>query len=136
MRSGTKIYITHCSAKKADAYRESGEAVAPEKLYTATTILRFIARCSAETVPWAIFSDLYGIWFPEERHVWYEKAPSAVTDSEFSVLLADFDSKLREFDEVWFYYPGRIHRLHRELIRSSAQAGTVHLFSHLNEIHR
>jgi hypothetical protein len=74
-------------------------------LYTATTILRFIARCAAETVPWAIFSDLYGIWFPEERHVWYEKAPNAVTDAEFKGLLADFDAKLTAFDEIWFYYP-------------------------------
>lgn len=51
-------------------------------------------QCKAKNVRWAIRSDLYGIWFPEIRHEWYEKDSDTVTDAEFSALLRDFDAKL------------------------------------------
>jgi hypothetical protein len=70
-----EIYITHCSAKKAGRYRGTGETVTPDVLYTATPTQRFIGQCEASGVRWAIFSDLYGVWFPEVQHVWYEKDP-------------------------------------------------------------
>src|SRR6266567_8832501 len=87
----TRIYFTHCSAKKA---KSTTAAVLPEALYTAKPTQRFIQRCKVMHVRWAIFSDLYGVWFPDINHEWYEKDPDIVTELEFSVLLRDFDAKL------------------------------------------
>jgi len=48
-----------------------GEAVTPDKLYTDAPIQRFMAACKRCDVKWAIFSDLYGVWFPDVTHEWY-----------------------------------------------------------------
>jgi hypothetical protein len=107
----TRIYITHCSHKKDDRYKGTGEAVSPDSLYTATLTQRFLTRCKARGVRWAIFSDLYGVWFPEVRHQWYNKDPSKVTEAELAKLIRDFDDTLASYSEIFFYYnPGRFHR--------------------------
>lgn len=41
-------------------------------------------------VEWAIFSDLYGVWFPDVEYEWYEKDPGTATEEEFSKLLEGF----------------------------------------------
>jgi len=33
-------------------------------------------RCKEKRVEWAIFSNLYGVWFPNVEHEWYEKNPA------------------------------------------------------------
>ena len=43
-------------------------------------------KCKEKKVEWAIFSDLYGIWFPSIKHEWYEKPPNTVTEEEFKKL--------------------------------------------------
>ena len=119
--SKTKIYITYCSAKKDDTLKNSDLEVYPEELYTSKRIQRFIEKCNEKKVKWAIFSDLYGIWFPKEKHKWYEKHPNKVTSEEFNKLLADFDLKLKRYNEVWFYYnPCRFHNLYDRLIKNSS----------------
>ena len=70
----TQIYITHCSAKKDDRCRETRETVTPDLLYTAKPTQRFMERCKATGVRWAIFSDLYGVWFPEVGQVVRERS--------------------------------------------------------------
>lgn len=86
-------------------------------------------------VQWAIFSDLYGIWFPQEKHEWYEKDPDTVTEEEFGVLKRDFEEKLGRYDEIWFYYnPGRFHQLYKRLIREVSIRDRIILFSHTNDI--
>lgn len=60
-----RIYITHCSAKKNDALKNKMKRVTPDRLYTTIPIQRFMKRCKEKDVKWAIFSDLYGIWFPD-----------------------------------------------------------------------
>jgi hypothetical protein len=59
------IYITHCSDKKDNFLKNTLKKVTPDKLYTATPIKRFISKCNEEKVNWAIFSDKYGVWFPD-----------------------------------------------------------------------
>ena len=94
-----------------------------------------MARCKARSVRWAIFSDLYGVWFPECRHVWYEKDPNTVTEAEFSELLRDFDEKLASYSEICFYYnPGRFHRLYDCLLHRSVLADRVKRMTHLRDI--
>jgi len=66
-----RIYLTHCCAEKDPALRGTGEAVTPDKLYTDAPIQRFVAACKRCDVKWAIFSDLYGVWFPDVTHEWY-----------------------------------------------------------------
>ena len=90
-----RIYITHCSAKKDDYLKGTGQRVCPQALYTAAPTQRFMNHCLREGVQWAIFSDLYGVWFPEVEHEWYEKDPNRITDSEFEHLLRDFEAKPR-----------------------------------------
>jgi len=130
-----RIYITHCSAKKDDSLKHTREEVTPDKLYTATFIQRFIKKCKEKQVKWAIFSDLYGVWFPDVKHEWYEKDPNTVNEHEFRKLLEEFEQKLGDYDEIYFYHnPGRFHRLYRRLLEETKLKDRIKLFSHLREI--
>jgi hypothetical protein len=76
-----------------------------------------MTACKEKEVAWAIFSDLYGIWYPSVRHEWYEKDHDNVTEEEFQKLVSDFDKKLGGYEEIWFYYnPGRFHSLYQRLL--------------------
>ena len=132
---GERIYLTHCCAKKNGRLRRSGHAVPPDELYTATPTRRFMSRCRQAEVRWAIFSDRYGVCFPQVRRRWYEKAPDSVTPQEFARLLRDFDRKLRGFPEIWFYHnPGRFHPVYMALLLQTKLRRRVRLFTHLSEI--
>ena len=129
------IYITHCSAKKMDSLMGTGKCVTPDVLYSATPLQRFIRRCKEERVRWAIFSDLYGVWFPQEKKPWYEKSPDSISDGEFDALVIDFDKKLGRDKTIFFYHnPGRFHRLYRKLIKKSRLKGKIRMITHLDEI--
>lgn len=130
-----KIYITHCSAKKDDSLKNTGKKVTPDKLYTAAPTQRFMNRCKDRDVNWAIFSDKYGIWFPNEKHEWYEKNPNYVTKDEIDNLVIDFESKLDVYDEIYFYHnPGRFHRLYDRLLNTVKIEDRIFLISHLSDI--
>jgi len=130
-----KIYITHCSAKKDNSLRNTGKKVTPDRLYRAKPTQRFMNKCKERQVEWAIFSDLYGVWFPNVEHEWYEKDPDDVTEQEFENLSNDFDKKLQRFDEIWFYYnPGRFHPLYKRLLQETKLRNKVKLFTHIREI--
>jgi len=131
-----RVYVTHCSAKKDDSLRSTGVEVIPERLYTASPLRRFVQKCKDARVDWAIFSDKYGVVFPQERIEWYDKDPSRVDEEEFSLLLENFIQRLSDYDEVWFYHnPGRFHRLYRRLVEEARRGGTkVKLFSHVSQI--
>lgn len=55
------LYLTYCSAKKRDGIHTPG------MLYLSDRVASFIDRCGKVVVDWAIFSALYGLFFPEER---------------------------------------------------------------------
>ena len=130
-----RIYVTHCCAKKRARLKRSQRAVSPEELYVATPTRRFIRRCQEQGVRWAIFSDLYGVWFPQMRRPWYERAPDSVTPREFARLLRDFDRSLRGFREICFYHnPGRFHPIYRALLQQTKLRKRVRLFTHLSQI--
>lgn len=130
-----RIYLTHCSAKKDEALKYGCKKVTPDKLYTATPTQRFINKCKKERVAWAIFSDLYGVWFPDVKHEWYEKDPHTVTEYEFRKLLKDFEQKLKNYKEIYFYYnPGRFHPLYKKLLKETKLRNKITMFSHLREI--
>ena len=130
-----RIYLTHCSAKKSNHLRLSGEKTTPEKLYTALPTQRFINRCKEKNVDWAIFSDKYGIWFPFEEHTWYDKNPSTVNGREFEGLVNNFNYKLGNYNAIYFYRnPGRFHRLYRKLLNNIEAKDKIVLISHLREI--
>jgi len=124
--------MTHCTYKKNSSLKRTTRKVPPEKLYTGKRIHWFIDRCEAKKVKWAIFSDLYGVWFPEEKHPYYEKHPNKVTDEEFSRLVNESARKLRRFDKVYFYgnhkshyFHGLYKRLIRELIRRGINVAKI-----------
>ena len=131
-----RIYITHCSATKDDSLKNTRKKVTPDKLYISPGRIRpFIDECIRTNVKWAIFSALYGVWFPHVKHEWYEKSPYEVSGGEFKLLLKDFDQKLQNYDEIWFYYnPGRFHSLYRRLLEETRLKDKVKLFSHYWEI--
>jgi hypothetical protein len=130
-----RIYLTHCSAKKDDSLRGSGKKVTPDKLYLSPRIQRFMIECKKKGVEWAIFSDKYGVVFPNQEIEWYDKHPNKVTDEEFKKLLRDFDQKLVAYDEIWFYYnPARFHRLYERLLNESKLRDRIRLFTHIKEI--
>ncbi len=106
--------------------KRSGEKVSPDKLYTGVKISRFINRCKKLNVNWAIFSDLYGIWFPNEKHRYYEKHPSKVTDNEFTTLLQASKEKLKNYETVYFYGNHKSHYFHglyKKLIQELRREG-------------
>ncbi len=132
-----RIYITHCSATKNIKLKNTRIKVFPDKLYTAIPTQRFMNKCKTMGVDWAIFSDKYGIWFPNIKHTWYEKNPSAITitDQHFSWLLNDFNKKLQAYNEIWFYYnPGRFHRLYKSLLRKVKGEWKLKKFTHIKNI--
>ena len=130
------IFITHCSAKKDESWRASGTKVTPDKLYTAQPLQRFVNKCKEKGKDWAIFSDKYGVLFPEDKIEWYEKNPNSVSEIEYDQLLKNFMNQLSEFNEIWFYYnPGRFHSLYKRLVRDAKTRGVrIHKFTHLYEI--
>lgn len=130
-----RIYLTHCSAKKDLSIKHTGRKVTPDKLYASTQIQRFINECKNKRVQWAILSDKYGIWFPNEKHEWYDKHPKTVSEEEFEVLVRDFEEKLRGFDEIYFYHnPGRFHPLYQRLLKEAKTSGKIVPFTRKDEI--
>jgi hypothetical protein len=130
-----RIYITHCSAKKDDSLQNIGRRVTPDKLYKATPTQCFMNKCKEKNVNWVIFSDLYGVWFPNVEHEWYEKDPDTITEQEFNNLVEDFDQQLQNYDEIWFYYnPGRFHPLYERLLQKTKLKARIIRFTYISEI--
>ena len=127
--------MTHCSARKDDSLKGTQKNVPPNRLYTSKRTQAFMQKCKEKKVYWAIFSDRYGIWFPYENRQWYEKNPDNVTESEFLELLRDFDTKLRKYTKIWFYYHlARFHRLYKRLLERSSLREKIKKFKHIKEI--
>ena len=132
-----KIYITYCSGKKDDSLKGKGIEVTPDRLYLSKRRIQpFISACKSKGVNWAIFSDLYGIWFPEEKHAWYEKSPDEVSETEFKDLLSDFDEKLSEYEEICFYRPSPVmfHSLYKRLLKESKMNERIKIISSFSQI--
>ena len=125
------IYVTHCSRDKDPRIEKSGEKVSPERLYTSEGLQRFIRFCKMNRYDWAVFSDHYGVVFPEEKINWYSKPPDTVTEVEFSELLRSFTTRLAEFDEIWFQHrPGENHPVFKRIIEKALEQGMkVHEFT-------
>jgi hypothetical protein len=135
MKRMKRIYLTHCSFKKDDSLKGISKKVTPDRLYTATPTQRFMNRCKERGVEWAIFSDKYGVVFSNKEIEWYDKPPSEVTEREFLELLKDFNQKLEDYNEIWFYHnPGRFHPLYRRLLSESKLKDRIRLFTHIQEI--
>jgi len=130
-----RIYLTHCCAKKAPEFKGTSRTVLPDILYTATPTQRFMQRCVKIGKEWAIFSDRYGVWFPDVEHEWYEKDPNTVTEIEFASLRSNLETALARYAEIMFYHnPGRFHPLYGRLLAENSLAGRVKLISHLRDI--
>jgi len=99
-----KLFLTYCSGSKDESLIGTGESVTPDKMYTSDRIQKFINTCKDAGACWAIFSDEYGIWFPNEEHEWYEKPPEEVTKSEFNQLVVSSAKRLNKYN-VYFFNP-------------------------------
>jgi len=118
------IYITHCSREKDPALQRSGEEVIPERLYTSESLLRFIRYCKENKYQWAIFSDQYGVVFPEEKISWYSKPPAEVSEAEFTVLLANFTGRLSAYDTIYFHHrEAETHPLFGRIVAMGREKG-------------
>src|SRR5690242_15456948 len=125
------IYITHCSGKK----KRAKSLMSPDELYTSKRIQAFMRRCKQAGVNWAIFSDLYGVWFPHVKREWYEKSPDSVSDEEFDSLVKNFDKQLSGYKTIYFYHhPGRFHRLYRRLLEFTNLKSNVVLIRSVSRI--
>jgi len=117
---------------------EVNEEEGDRKIYYITKTQRFMRICKTKNVNWAIFSDLYGVWFSEIEHEWYGDDvgdPNKVSEEKFLQLLRDFDQKLQDYDEIWFYYnPGRFHPLYERLLQETSLRDKVNRFTHIREI--
>jgi len=132
-----RIYITYCSAQKNDALKSTGIEVTPDVLYLSKRRIQpFMETCKQKGVRWAIFSDLYGVWFSEEKHTWYDKSPDSVSEAEFKELLDNFDNRLAGYDEIYFYRPSPIyfHSLYRRLLQETRLRERIRIISSIYEI--
>lgn len=130
-----RIYLTHCSAKKALTPKTTKGKLTPDQLYTSQKIQGFMKECKIKKVKWAIFSDLYGVFLPHEKRSWYEKHPDKVSKEEFEALVENFDTRLEKYEEIWFYYhPARFHPLYRSLLQNSSLKKRIKIFSKKQEI--
>ncbi len=93
-------------------------------------------NCIAKGVDWAIFSDLYGIWFPNIKHKWYDKHPDTVTEKEYRRLLSDFDSRLKKYDEINFYHRGgrSLHKLYQRILDESGLRKRIRIINSVKGI--
>lgn len=118
------LYITHCSRDKQDGMKETGQAVTPDRLYTSPSLIKFVDFCKRTRLDWAIFSDKYGVVFPEEKIQWYSKPPDTVTKMEFEQLLENFTTRLAGFDEIYFYQrAGETHPVFQQIERLGRERG-------------
>jgi hypothetical protein len=94
-----------------------------------------MSRCKQKQVDWAILSDLYGVWFPDVEHGWYEKHPNTVTEEEFDAIVKDFQRKLESYKEIWFYFNGEsFHSFYQRVLQATNLKDRVKLFCELEEI--
>jgi hypothetical protein len=130
-----RIYLTHCSKEKNDSLQGVEKTATPDKLYVAAPIQDFMNRCLEKEVNWAILSDLYGVWFSEVEHQWYEKHPSTVTEEEYQKILKNFDQSLKLYDEIWFYVrPETFHSFYERVLTNTALKDKVKHFTDLKQI--
>ena len=117
--SRDRLYVTHCC-------RDKEPAGGDPSMYRAARVRRFIDKCRADGVPWAIFSAEYALFFPDERHdeydttlhfrrgqlhVYRRELPLSPPESEAHVRRLVQGVRLRleglGFDRVEFYVQGR-----------------------------
>ena len=92
-------------------------------------------ECKKKGAYWAIFSDKYGVFFPTEKQGYYDKSPDSVTPKEFNQLISNFEEKLSQYSEIWFYHnPGRFHPLYKRIINKVRIRDRILLFTHIGEI--
>ena len=130
-----RIYLTHCSKDKSLAAKASGDNLPADLLYTDAGLQEFITACKLDGVAWAILSDQYGIFSPDETRAYYEKPPASVTPQEETILIDQFSHRLEAYEEIWFYVrPETFHPLYERILMRSTLSGRVHLFSDLGEV--
>jgi len=83
-----KLYITYCSAKKRSGLHP------PDKLYISDRITRFIERCRAEDVDWAIFSALHAFVFPDKEKIDYNTTFRSVKNYWLGIAVVQDEHKL------------------------------------------
>ena len=119
-----EIYLTHCSRDKDPGLEHSPQTVTPDRLYTSPGLLDFIAWCRQKGVEWAIFSDHYGVVFPDEKITWYSKPPDSVTEEEFSLLVDNFVARLAGYDRIHFYHRDlETHALFKKIVELARDQG-------------
>jgi hypothetical protein len=130
-----RIYLTHCSKEKSEAAKAYGLLLPPDELYTEEGIQAFMKACKSLGVNWAILSDNYGVFFPYEKHLYYEKPPTTVTPEEEQAIVMQFNERLAGYKEIWFYIrPATFHPFYEHVLKGSELAARVHLFQDISEI--
>ena len=130
-----RFYLTHCSKAKDPTLKGTDIAVTPDKLYTDPEIQVFIKKCQEKNVSWGILSDLYGVYLPNERHVWYEKHPDTVTPEEEEGVIKDFNKKLNSYDEIFFYVrPESFHPFYKRVLDKTVLADIVQILQTIESI--
>ena len=124
-----RLFFTHCSKTKDDRLRQTGDKVAPNRLYLAPYVQKFCRECERLGLTYAIFSDLHGFVFPTDRIRWYDKSPGELlrNDEERTKLFDKAYTTLRDYSETYFYHLPkvirRLHPLYRMLIDEMTRKG-------------
>ena len=91
--------------------------------------------CKSYPVDWAILSDKYGVFFPNEKHEYYEKPPASVTIEEEAVIITQFNERLAGYNEIWFNVRAEtFHPFYERVLKRSNLVDRIHLFEDIREI--
>jgi hypothetical protein len=123
------LFFTHCSRTKDDRLKQTGGKVPPRCLYLADFVQRFCRECERLGIPYAVFSDIHGFVFAEDKIGWYDKDPAELLQNsrDRNELFQKAYDTLKEYSEAYFYHlPEQIRRLHplyRMLIEDMRRRG-------------
>ena len=107
----------------------------PDQLYSNPGLQAFIDRCKKTGASWAILSDKYGVFFPWEKHGYYEKPPAIVTPEEEKIIADDFHSRLGEFQQICFYIRRETyHPFYDRVLAASRLTDRIVLIEDLEQI--
>ena len=119
------LYLTHCSKTKDDSLKGTDIEVTPDRLYTAKFIQNFINACKKKNLNWAILSDKWGIFYPYEKHKWYNLSPDDVkNDGELYLkLFRKVYNELKKYSKIFFLRTFRFHSFYKRLIDDLKKRG-------------
>jgi len=107
------LYMTYCCRQKHFSILPQ----TPEKLYISKRIKQFFDFVKANNLPFAVFSDKYGVVFSNEKIMWYDVPPGKVRNRTKLFTRALTELRRRGISKICFWAPAPLEPLYKEFIK-------------------